>query len=1052
MTSAITGRVKPRIEIAPGANPAGDPSLWSWLDAGKRRAKVDIVIGAGRDDEADEVEAGSFSATMDNRDGRLSPRNILGPYYGEIGRGTPLRTVLDRVTDPFTRTVSGTQSWGSTPEGLAWTLSNSAGGTYGVNGTQATAALNVNNATRAVVTGAGSPDVEVVWSTILDVLPTGASFVSAALLRHTNASNYIRAHVELQAGGSTAVKIQRVYLGATTDLLTLTSTAVTYTAGQRVRAKARCDGPYIMVKCWTGAASDEPATWQGVTVDDALEGHEAGLLLWRLNTNVGTYTAKVDDVAITNIVWSGNVPEWAPKWPEKSGTDSTLPVAGAGILRRLAQGASPLKSPLLNQLSAQNPFTYYPGEEASGASQASEAKTGRAAQLVDVSFAGDDTLPGASTSMVLNTAGTSRFRTTIASSPTPDGYSCLWFFRLDSLPAVDTPFVEISSTGTMTRWTLAMGATGLSWKGYDRDGTQIADATALYVADPTQWIAMQLETNVSGGTTSIALLWHQVGSETFYASTDTYSGTSSKPDVCSIWAPTNSTSLGHVWFGDNDLPFVDGTFMLVSDGFRGEEAAARIERLCGENNVPVYILSGDTEPMGRQRPNKLVDLLRECESADQGILCERGNALMYIPRLRRYNVPVAMALDWALGHLDEAPEPVDDDQRFRNKWVVSRVDGGTVTVTDDASIATAGTLDDSAELNLYDDSRLADFAGWFLNRDTADYLRWPRITINLIAHPELIEQWLACRVGSRITIANPPSTQLAGEVIDLVIEGYTETINNYKWIVELACSPAQPWLIGAYDDGTGVWRYDAIASVLTDVAQNDSWCPITCASRLGFYSYINVPYTVKIAGQLNTVIGMSKPDSVQNVDGTFEAYDSSKWVVFNGTAGTPALTSPGGGHRGQHAVTATAVGGSALQIRPTLAAAPSASPGQVFASSMWVKISSAQNVTATIDWYNGSSYLSSSTSTVAVAANTWTEISVSSATAPASTTRFTYGPTLASGAPAATVMTLDDIDILRTDVRNSHQFAILTRAIDGFPKGLPAGSSFRIAQPARYGL
>jgi hypothetical protein len=1039
------GKVKPRIEIAPGADPAGDPSLWEWADAGKRRAKVDIVIGAGRDDEASEVEAGSFSATMDNRDGRLSPRNILGPWYGSLGRGTPLRMLIDRVADTFTRTVAS--GWGTTDDGFAWTVSN---GTAAVDGSSGTWSGALNNATRNVVTDAGSPDVEVRWSTTLAVAPTGAAFVSAALLRHTDANNYIRAHVEFQPGGTIAVKIQRVYLGVTSDLLALTSTAVTYSAGTKVWGKARVDGPYVMVKTWTGLVTDEPDTWQGAATDDSVEGVGTGLFLWRINSNIGTYTAKIDDFALTNILWTGNVPEWSPKWPEKSGTDSTLPLVGAGILRRLSQGSSPLNSPLLNQLTAQNPFTYFPLEEASGASQASEAKTGKAATLIDVSFAGDDTLAGATTSAVLNTATVSRFRTAIASSATPDGYAALWFFRLDSLPATSTAFVEMSSKGTMTRFTLALDNTGLSWNGYSDDGTLIANASALYAVDPTKWIAMQLETNVSGGTTSVALIWHEVGSSTFYASTDTYTGTSSKPEVCSIWAVTDSMSLGHVWFGDNDLPFVDGTFMLVSDGYRTEAASDRIVRLCGESNVPVYVLAGDSEPMGRQRPGKLVDLLRECEAADQGILCERGNALMYIPRTRRYNPPVAMALDWSLGHLDEAPEPTDDDQRYRNEWTVSRVDGGSVTVADAASIAKAGTLDDSASLNIADDDRLGDFAGWFLNRDTSDYLRWPRITINLIAHPELIPDWLACRIGSRITIANPPSAQLAGETIDVVIEGYSQAINNYVWTVELSCSPAQPWLIGAYDDG--VARYDAYATVLGDVAQTDTWCPIACADALGAYSQTSVPYDVKIAGQLNTVISMTKLGSVQTADGSFEAYDSTKWTTFNASpSGAPTRTSAGSGHRGQYAVSATAAGGSALQIRPTLAAAPSASAGQQFTANMWVKSSSSQNVTAAIDWYNASTYLSSATATFAVTAGTWTEISVSG-TAPASTTRFTYGPTLASAAPAGTVLTVDDLDIVRTDTVSLRQVAILTRAIDGFAKALPDGSPFRIANGGRYGL
>lgn len=869
MTSTITGKIKPRIEIAPGVGPADDPSTFVWEDAGKRRQKVDIQITAGRDDEADEVEAGSFGATMDNRNGRLSPRNVLGDLYGRIGRGTPLRVVLDRASDDFTRTVSG--SWGTSPDGFTWTNSNGAG-TYGVNGSQATAVLPVNNATIALLNGAGSADVEVTWSTTLDVAPTGASFVSAGLLRHSDASNYIRAHVELQAAGTVAVKIQRVAASVLSDLLTLTSTAVTYTAGTKVWGKARADGPYIMVKTWTGLVTDEPDAWQGVATDDLVEGSNTGLLLWRINTNVGTYTAKVDDFDLVNIVWSGNVPEWSPKWPEKSGTDSTIPLAAAGILRRLSQGKGALNSPLFNLLNAQNPFTYYPLEQASGATQALSV-TGDIGRTADITFAGDDTLNGSATAAVLNTYITSAIQFKINSTPTADGFSALWFFRMDSPAIGNFDLVTIRATGTMATWVLTVNSASIDWHAYDKNGVEIASpsSAAFWSVDPTKWVAMQLETNVSGGVTTVTLLWHQVGETSFFVSSDTYTGTSVKPDYFFIAAPSNSMSIAHLWFGDNDLPFVDSTFVHVADGYRGELAADRIDRLCRENNVPTYILAGDSEPVGRQRVMKLVDLLRECEEADQGILCERGNALMYIPRVRRYSVPVAMALDWSLGHLDEAPEPTDDDQRLRNQWTVSRVDGSSVTVSDPASVASAGTYDDSAELNINDDSRLIDFATWFLSGSTADNLRWPRIKINLIAHPELIPQWLACRIGSRITIANPPAAQLAGQVIDLIIEGYTVTLNNYVWTVELACSPASAWEVGEWDDDSSRWD-SRTTTLKTAVDADDTALVFRTASSKGIWSTTGTPYGAIISGIEVTVTSMGAASLVSG------AYDQAATV------------------------------------------------------------------------------------------------------------------------------------------------------------------------------
>lgn len=1030
------------LDIAPGANPAADPSTFDWQYAGKRRARVPLVMNAGRDDEATVVEAGSISATFDDRDGNLSPRNILGNWYGQLRRGTPIAVRWDRTSDAFTRTTVG--SWGTNDDGFVWSNSNT-NGTYAANGTQATAALPTNNATRSVLLLAGSPDVEIEWSTILDVMPTGASFVSAGLLRHTDGNSLIRAHVELQAAGTLAVKIQRVADGVQSDLLALTATGLTYSAGDVVWGKARADGPYIMIKTWKGLITDEPDGWQGAATDNAVEGVETGLYLWRINTNAGTYTAKVDNFSLTNILWSGNVPEWPPRWPDKSGKDSTVPIVGAGVLRRLQQGSSALQSPLRHQLGARTDgFLYLPCEDGSTSTfAASGLSRGAIGTVVDVTFAGDDTLPGASTSVVLNTAGHSEiFSNSIPSTNTPDGYAMLVLFKLSTLPAGDSTIFDLYATGTVTRWNVYLNATAMGFVGYDKDGATVADAVGLYAFNPLEWTAIQIETNVSGGTVSVSLLSHQVGETDYFASTDSYSGTALRPTKFAVRCPTDSTSVGHIWIGDNDLPFVDDTFSLVSSGYTGEAAGDRIARLCAENSVPAVVMVGATEPMGRQRTAKLVELLRECEAADQGVLYERGLALAYIPRVRRYNLAVAFTVPWA-GLFDEPPEPTDDDQRLRNQWTVTRPQGSSSTVTDDENIAAHGLYDDSVELNVESDDRLLDFAAWLVNLGTNDELRWPRVKINLVKHPELIPAWLGCRVGSRFVVTDPPS-QIAGETIDLIIEGYTQEIGMHEWTIELSCSPARPWEIGVYDDTTK--RMDADTSTEIELGYTDTWCSIIAADRGGFWSSTSCPYDVMISGQRNTVLGMSAPDSLAIADGTFElgvgyGYNPSGCTVADSTAQA---------HRGTHSALLTVTGSpSEMTFRANLT--HTAAPGDVVTSSSWVFVTTGRNVSHHIDWYNGASFISRNGTTVAVLANTWTQISVT-ATAPASTTRLEYGPSAGGSPTNGTQIWVDDFECTRSNNPNSRQLALLERGVDGFAKILPADSSFRIANPYRYGL
>lgn len=50
-----------------------------------------ITITRGRPDEASQVQPQTATMTINNRDGRFSPRNPLGPWYGQIERNTPIR-------------------------------------------------------------------------------------------------------------------------------------------------------------------------------------------------------------------------------------------------------------------------------------------------------------------------------------------------------------------------------------------------------------------------------------------------------------------------------------------------------------------------------------------------------------------------------------------------------------------------------------------------------------------------------------------------------------------------------------------------------------------------------------------------------------------------------------------------------------------------------------------------------------------------------------------------------------------------------------------------
>lgn len=66
-----------------------------WIDITEyvmvRDDNGNISVTRGRRDEGSQTDQSSCRMTLNNRDGRWSPRNPSGPYFGKIGRNTPIR-------------------------------------------------------------------------------------------------------------------------------------------------------------------------------------------------------------------------------------------------------------------------------------------------------------------------------------------------------------------------------------------------------------------------------------------------------------------------------------------------------------------------------------------------------------------------------------------------------------------------------------------------------------------------------------------------------------------------------------------------------------------------------------------------------------------------------------------------------------------------------------------------------------------------------------------------------------------------------------------------
>jgi hypothetical protein len=861
--------------IALGADPV-DPSGWTFTDISSDvRSAGGVQITAGRQDEAGQVDATRIAAVVDNRSGDYCRTNPLGTWYGQLGRGTPLEVRVSRINDAFTRTTSpglGTDS----VSGLTWTHSSSSA--WATTGSAATCTFNsANQASYAFVEKATGADVEVTGSVSLSAVTTGAAWVHTVVARTLALSDQYRLHIEFGTTGVIGCKIAKLVDGSISDLTSVVSTGVAYTAGTVIRYRARVVGSTLQLRAWEDG-TDEPTTWTVEADDDTFpEAGVTGIYSWRIagNTNVGSLTATFDDFRVDVIRAITPVPEWPVRW-DQSGNDSTVPITGAGILRRLSQGQSALRSPMYRQIVYPTRVGHWPLEDGSEATRLTNTVAGGAAATVSGASVGNsESAPGASSAVQTPSGALMTGAFTAAS--TTAGWQIAWSCKLAATaPVSNTEMIRWSTSNGHT-WSFQVSSTNFTLVITDNTGATVDTMSAgTGGADPTGWLSYRVKATVSGGTVTVEPAWFGTDGATPLGFTDTYSGTLGRLTGWRIATTTATTDAlwSHVFgvtTGADDLQSYDAR--RAFDGYSGETAGSRLVRLCGEEGVPLTTIgaTADTALMGTQTSAVLLDLLRECEDADQGVLHERGAGLGYLTREARYNGEPAMELDFSSGHVAAPPEPTDDDQRLRNRIVLRRTGGSEVTVEDEASIALDGVYADELDVNLEDDSALEQHAYWRLHLGTLDGLRWPRIELDLARNPSLADEWCKVRVGSRITIANPPD-QVGTDTLDLIVEGWTERLAEYEWTVVMACSPAEPWDVAVYDDEDA--RYDSRSTVLK-TAVNSSATALTfrTSDPLETWSTTETPYDVTISGERLTVTAMGAASLVSG------AYDQAATVT-----------------------------------------------------------------------------------------------------------------------------------------------------------------------------
>jgi len=523
----------------------------------------------------------------------------------------------------------------------------------------------------------------------------------------------------------------------------------------------------------------------------------------------------------------GEVVAWPTQW-DKSESDVWVDIEAAGVMRRLGQGAKPLKSPLYRAISRSDAVAYWPLEDGVNATQAAAALGGPAMSVTFASGPGEFPFgasgpPGGGTTVDTTGDGdTIMGLTAPVTSPLGAGHNqwmiqSVWRAELTFTPGQSTPirldtydaiawFPQLSATGTFSVRIFDLAASALITE-LD-SGVNVLDSvwhhTAAYVRQAGADLAVKLYLDgVQVASTTLA--GRTIGA---FKKVALSVGNPSYPRVGHLYLTESAST------ADGALT-VDPNHVDAIYGHAGETAADRMARLCSETGIP-FVVIGDparTAPLGPQQIDTLLNLLHHAAEADQGILYEPREflGLAYRTRTSLYNQAGGVELDYAAAHLFGGVAPVDDDQQVVNDVEAKRIGGSSAQYTVDTGPlstqdppAGVGVYDESQSYNVYADDQLLDIASARAHIGTWDEARYPQITVALhspeLADPDLLAALLTVEVGDRIVVVNPPAW-LPPDDIELLVQGVVERFDPHTWTITWNCVPYGPYQVFRIREG-----------------------------------------------------------------------------------------------------------------------------------------------------------------------------------------------------------------------------------------------------------
>lgn len=736
---------------------------WTEITSYVMRRDNLVRIIRGRSDEASRTERSTLGLSLNNRDGRFSPRNPTSPYYGSLTRSTQIRVSIDGGTAAVTEDFEdGTLDITVTDGGdAAWARSSAQA--HGGSWSFKSGSITHSQTSDAIVTvPSGAQVIEFWWK-----VSSEEAFDFFSVL--VDSTQMIR--ISGEHGWTKAV------------LPVAGATSVTFRYAKDASASSGDDAAYIDdlefsydYRRFSGEISTLPQRWDTTGTDIWVPIEAAGIMR-RLEQG----TTPIESSIRRGIIL--DAPGVVAYWPCEDGSGST----------RLASGLSdgtPMKIIGTPTLANNSDF----------------AASAAIPTLKNAEFVGRVDSHDATGDVAV------RLLLSVPSGGATSG---------ETIVAVYT-----TGTARRWELYYAGGGGDLGLKAFDGDGTNLFDSGAIGFNIDGIPLMVGVDMQENGTDVDWRFLSLEPGETSALEWSGTLTGHTVRSAASVVVNPSgglDDVAAGHVLVQNEVMP--DGTLSRDLEAWVGERAGERLERLCREDGIPLTVIGQmeDTAHIGAQRQAALLTLAREAAEVDGGLLYEpRENVgLGYIARRELYNQDAAVTLDYPSNELAGELLPTDDDRFTQNDITVSRTSGSSaraVLASGPLSVADppdgVGRYDTTVTINTQADEMLPDHARWRLHLGTVDEARYLQIQVDLArsqiagdsAQTEAVR---ALDVGDRLTITDPPTWTGPDDVNQLAV-GFTEVLGNFEHKLTINNMPERPYRVARY----GVDRYDTAGSEL----------------------------------------------------------------------------------------------------------------------------------------------------------------------------------------------------------------------------------------------